>query len=192
MLKKVIPMVISLCLICSISVMAENTNATNDGTAPEVEEQIPQRKQGNIQMPPADDMQGRTPPSMPNGEMSPEGMNRGQRPSGNHDSSQNSGEFVPPQNNEANHNSETASPQTEGNTSAENSQTPGDNQQFDGQIPGGMGGFPGNMQNFNQNTQTEQETGFLGFVKTNSTPITSVILLALAFAFVVFYRRKNY
>ena len=98
MLKKVIPIVISLCLIFSISVMAENTRALNAPTMPQVSEKMPE----------------------------------------------------------------------------------------------GMGSFPGNIQNPNQNTKTEQEIGFWGFVKAYSTPITSVILLALAFIFVIFYRRKNY
>lgn len=98
MLKKVISIVILICLIFSISVMAENTKAVNNETMPEVSEQMPE----------------------------------------------------------------------------------------------GIGRFSGNMQNPNQNTKTEQETGFLGFVKTYSTPITSVVLLILAFFFVIFYRRKNY
>lgn len=147
MLKKVIPIAIALCLIFSISVMAENTSAVTDGTAAGASQQMPQgeRPQGgraNMGMPPGGDMQGRTPPDMPNGEQS------GQAQDGN--------------------------------------------RQFGGQMPGGMGGFPGNVQNFNGQTQEEQPKGFLGFVKTYSTPITSVILLALAFIFVIFYRRKNY
>ena len=188
MLKKVIPMVISLCLICSISVMAENTNVTDDETAPAAAEQMPQGERpsgGRGGMPP---MGG-----MPQGEFAPpEGMNGGQRPSGNFTPSQNSGEFVPPQNNGTNRNTETTTPQTDGELSAENAQMPGDNPQTNGQMPGGMGGFPGNMQNFNGQIQEEQPAGFLGFIKTYSTPITSIVLLGLAFIFVIFYRRKNY
>ncbi len=189
MLKKVIPIVLMLCLLFSISVMAENENPVSEETIPEVSQQMPQGAEerpqggrGNMGMPPSDDMQGRTPPNMPSGEMPSEGMNRGQRPSGN---------FTPPQNNDTNNNAEATTPQ-DGDTSAENSQIPNGNHQFGGQMPGGMGGFPGNMQNFNGQTQEEVPMTFLGFVKTYSTPITSVILLALAFVFVVFYRRKNY
>ena len=145
MLKKIIPIVLTLCLIFGVSVMAENTNPVNDGAVPEISEQTPQNKEelpqgsgDNMEIPPMGDMQnGGMPPNMQNGGMSREGMNNGQ-------------------------------------------------------MPGGMGEFPGNMQNFNGQTQEEEPMTFSGFVKTNSTPITSVILLAFAFVFVIFYRRKNY
>ncbi len=198
MLKKVIPIALSLCLIFSISVMAVNENPVNEDSVPEVSEQIPQNaeelpqgEESNTGMPLSGDMQGRTPPNISNGEMPPEGMNRGQRPQGNFTPPQNAGEFTPPQNTDAT-NTEATAPQTNSNESSESSQVPGGNQQFGGQMPGGMGGFPGNMQNFNSQTQEEAPKGFLGFVKTYSTPITSVIILILAFIFVIFYRRKNY
>ena len=118
MLKKVIPIVLMLCLLFSTSVMAENENSVSEETVPEVSEQMPQdaweRPQGgrgNMGMPPSDDRQGRIPP---------------------------------------------------------------------------------NMQNFNGQAQEEVPMTFSGFVKTYSTPITSVVLLGLAFIFVIFYRRKNY
>ena len=167
MLKKVIPIVIALCLILSISAMAENINGENESRAPQVSGQMPAdagaRPQG-----------ARGPMGAP-----PEG------------------EFVPPegggvpkQDANANSNAENT-PQPEDNA-AGNPQIPGGNRQFGGQMPGGMGGFPGNMQNFNGQTQEEQPTGFWGFARTYSTPITSVILMALAYIFVIFYRRKNY
>ena len=109
MLKKVIPIVISLCLIFSISVMAENENIVVEEPAPEMSEQMPQNAK-----------------ELP---------------------------------------------------------------QFEGRM---QGGFHGNMQNNNQQTKEAEPMTFWGFVKTYSTPITSVILLALAFIFVIFYRRKNY
>lgn len=102
MLKKVISITLSLCLISSVIVMAENANAVSDETVPEVSEQIPHERD-KMRMPPM-----------------------------------------------------------------------------------------GDMQDTNQDIHAEQETSFLGFVKTYSTPITSVILLFLAFIFVIFYRRKNY
>ncbi len=191
MLKKLISIALSLCLIFNISVMAENTNATVDETAPEVSVQMHQGEQGDIGMPPSGEMPSRgTPPGMPNGEMPPKGMNKGQRPSGEFMPPQ--GEFTPPQNDNSNNNAEGVAPQTDGNASAENTQTPSGEPQFGGQMPEGMGGFPGNMQNFNGQTQETEPMTFSGFVKTNSTPITSAILLALAFVFVIFYRRKNY
>lgn len=190
MLKKVIPIVLSLSLIFSISVMAENEGVINDGTTPELTQEMPM--QGG--------QQG-TPPQMPNGER-PQGGNRmGQMPQG---------DFTPPQNNETNSAEtplqENNVPRNEGNqgvnTAPEsapenNSQNPnnagGENAPQDRQFPEGMqGGFPGEMGNNIQNAQTEQQTGFVGFVKAYSTPITSVILLMLAFVFVFFYKRKNY
>ena len=162
MFKKVIPIVISLCLIFSISVMAENTSAVTDGSAAGASQQMPQ---GEFTPP-----EGFTPPQNA-GEFAPP------------ESSKNNAEAVTPP---ANENVTTENQQTQEN-GTESNQTPGRNQQF-----GGMGGFPGNMQNFNGQTQEDAPKGFLGFVKTYSTPITSVVLLGLAFIFVIFYRRKNY
>lgn len=208
MLKKVIPIVVVLCLIFGISAMAENTSAVTDGSAAGASQQMPQGERpqggrGNMGMPPSGDMQGRTPSNMPNGEMPqgeftpPEGFTP---PNGEFTPPQNAGEFAPPQSNA--NNTETPVPKTDTGITEENQQTqengeesnqfPGGNQQFGGQMPGGMGGFPGNMQNFNGQTQEDAPKGFLGFVKTYSTPITSVVFLGLAFIFVIFYRRKNY
>lgn len=172
---------------------------TSEDTVTEVSEQIPQgaeeRPQGvrrNMGTPPSGDMQGRTSPTMPNGKTPREGMNRGQKPSG---------EVTPPQNTEFG-NTEKVSQSTpaaketaenETSTDEQNNHNTEENSQFEGRMPGGMqGGFPGNMQNNNQHTKDAEPMTFWGFVKTYSTPITSVILLALAFIFVIFYRRKNY
>ena len=204
MLKKVIPIVVVLCLIFGISAMAENTNAVTDGTAAMESQQMPQGERqmggrGNMGMPPNGDMQGRTPPDMPGGEFTPpEGFTP---PDGNFTPPQNFGEFTPPQNNEISSTSTTA-PETDTGVAEEKQENPDmgedsaltteENSPFGGQMPGGMGGFPGNMQNFGGQTQEDMPKGFLGFVKTYSTPIVSVILLGLAFIFVIFYRRKNY
>ena len=65
---------------------------------------------------------------------------------------------------------------------------PGDGENpMGGQMPGG---FRGGMPNFGQ--QETQPMGFGGFVKTYQTPILSVILLGVAFLFVIFYKRKHY
>lgn len=60
-----------------------------------------------------------------------------------------------------------------------------------GGMGGGMGGMQGNTQK-TENTETASQSGILDFIKTYSTPITAVILLALAFVFVIFYKRKTY
>lgn len=58
---------------------------------------------------------------------------------------------------------------------------------------GGRGGFGGMMQQGQNTTETESTPmTFAGFLKEYQTPIISVILLALAFVFVIFYKRKIY
>ena len=159
MLKKVIIIVLSLCLIFSISVMM--VTAVGGET-----------QQGEFTS-----SEGFTPP-------------------------QNAGEFAPPQNDVKNNGMQATEPNDDSGITEENqltqnpekelNQTQSGNRQFGGQNFAGMGGFPGNMQNFNGQVQEDAPNGFLGFVKTYSTPITSVVLLGLAFIFVIFYRRKNY
>ncbi len=199
MLKKVIPIVVSLCLIFGISVMAESTNTVNNETVNEVSEdvqnetaEVPQKANENTETSPSGDMQNRgNPPAMRSGEIPAKGANREQRPAGN---------FTPPQNAGANA-AERASQNAESGT--ENTENPADNPeangqnaenpQFGGRMPGGMqGGFPGGLENNNQQTEEAEPMTFGRFVKTYSTPIISVILLAVAFIFVIFYRRKNY
>ena len=205
MYKKVIPIVISLCLLFSISVMAENTSAVTDGSVSESSQQMPQGERpqggrGSMGMPPSDDMQGRTPPNMPNGEM-PQGEFTPHEeftpPNGEFAPQQNAEEFTPPQGDfnpvqgNVENNTETT-PQADDNKSAQKPQFNENNQQSGAQAPESMGGFPANMQNFNTQTQDDAPKSFLDFVKAYSTPITSVVLLGLAFVFVIFYRRKNY
>lgn len=178
MMKKIVPIVLSLCLMFGISVAAENTADRANTDTPAVSQDM-----SNMGVPP--EMQSGEPP---------QGGNRGgQIPESG---------FTPPQNIETN-NAESTTLQTDGNTeevaqppenSGENNQESGENTPFDGQMPGNMGdfNFPGGMANNAQNTETEQATGFIGFLKTYSTPIISVILLLCAFIFVYFYKRKQY
>ena len=215
MLKKVITIVVVLCLIFSTGAIAENTSEATVDTAPEASQQMPQGERpqgerpqggrGNMGMPPSGDMNRKTPPNMPNGEMPqgeftpPEGFTP---PSGEFTPPQNSGGFTPPQNNTDANGKEAVTPPANDSavtenkqiqeTDEESNQGSDDDKQFGGLMPGDMGGFSGNAQNFNGQTQEEQPKGFLGFVKTYSTPITSVVLLGLAFIFVIFYRKKNY
>ena len=178
MLKKVITIVISLCLLFGISVMT----VTAVG-----ETQSGGRRGG---MPPMGEM--------PSGDFAPpEGFTP---PEGEFTPPQNSDAVTPPQSEESG-SAETTAPKTDTGVTEENQkapenseesgQAPDGNQRFDRGMPEGMGRFPGEVQN-GQNTAAEQPTGFVGIVKTYSTPITSVVLLGLAFIFVIFYRRKNY
>jgi len=190
MLKKITPIVLSLCLILGISVTAENTSGNENIPSTSSERSMrgdfdPSRMpQGNFD--PSRMPQGNFNPSnMPEGFTSPEG------------------DFTPPQSNESSNTETNVTPTNENeDVTEDNPQTfengnesdkmQNGNSPFGGQMPGGMGGFPGNMQNAQNVATEEQSTGLWGFVKTYSTPITSVVLLALAFVFVLFYKRKNY
>ena len=217
MFKKVIPIVLVLCLIFGISAMAENANEVADGSVAGATQQMPRGERpgggrGNMGMPPSGDMNGRTPPNMPNGEMPsgdfapPEGF---APPDGEFAPVQNRSELSSAKSKEGN-TAETTAPKTDAPTTdapktdagiteeqqnspentEESGQTQNESSQLVSDMPEGMGRFPGSMQN-GQNA-AEKPTGFFGFVKTYSTPITSVVLLGPAFIFVIFYRRKNY
>lgn len=55
------------------------------------------------------------------------------------------------------------------------------------------GGFSGDRMNMQNNPGMNSESfGFTAFLKEYTTPVISIILLALAFVFVIFYKRKNY
>ena len=57
---------------------------------------------------------------------------------------------------------------------------------------GGMNGFEGMRPGQNNSAVESTPMTFKGFLKEYQTPIISVVLLALAFVFVVFYKKKNY
>lgn len=215
MLKKLISMVLSICLVLSVNALAVET--ATDENIPSASREMPQGGEGRR----------RTPPSMPNGEFDPSQMpQRGEfDPSkmpqrGEFDPSKmpERGEFdpskIPQENNNgtkpqgnapadrtapADNGAQAPSPQTNINPDNEAGDTVGEvpadgegQPQFGGRFPGGMGGFNGGMQEGAQPVQSSQQTGFAGFVKTYSTPITSVILLGLAYVFLFLYKRKHY
>lgn len=187
MLKKIIPIILALCLVFSISAMAEYEGAASDNNNSQPMQEMPIQNGER----PQDGQQG-TPPEMANGERLQGGNRGGRMPQD---------EFAPSQNTETNNN-EVAIPQNENNQDVNdipenNTQNPDDASEQNGQqnrhFPGDMqGGFPGSMQNNNQQNQEAEPMTFGSFMKTYSTPITSVILLALAFVFVIFYKKRNY
>lgn len=73
-----------------------------------------------------------------------------------------------------------------------NEQDSNELQQLDRNMPDNTRRFSENMQDNNEQAQKTESMTFLSFVKTYSTPITSVFLLGAAFIFVIFYRKKNY
>ena len=89
---------------------------------------------------------------------------------------------------------------TQGDTPTENNQTteemPNRQERPQGDGRGNMGGFrgemPPDMTEQEQSAEEKVENKILTFVKTYSTPIISVVLLAFAFLFVIFYKRKSY
>ena len=64
----------------------------------------------------------------------------------------------------------------------------------EGMIPPEMpnGEMPPGMTEQEQEAEGKAENIILTFVKMYSTPIISVVLLAFAFVFVIFYKRKSY
>jgi len=164
MLKKIIGTVMSLCLIISVCIVTVNASP----------EKVPS------------DFIKREEESMPQRDgVVPEGVENAE----NFVPPENISDFTPAENNEEGVGEQNI---TENASQTESRQMTNPGREFNGQMPNGMGGFPGNMQGFNQEMQTEEKMGLLEFIKTNATPITSLILLALAFIFVIFYRRKNY
>ena len=171
MIKKILPIILCLILVFGISVSATNIQGDAPTENSQTTEEIPNRQErpqgggrGNMGIP----------PEMPNGEMPPK-MN-GQA---NAENQQQSGQSSSGSNAE----NTTA---TEGNT----------NPNAIGRGEGEMGGFrgemPPGMTEQEQKTEEKAENKILIFVKTYSTPIISVVLLAFAFLFVIFYKRKSY
>lgn len=168
--------------------MATNSTDNSNTQTPAVSEEMPMQGggrqgggRGGMGMPRGDAMpNGEAPPAMPEGEMP-------------------TGEMTPPQDNG---NAEIENGQQTQPSNSENKQdtttdttNENSNRMQRGGMGGGMGGMnggmPGNTQN-TENAETVSQGGILDFIKTYSTPITSVILLALAFVFVIFYKRKTY
>lgn len=178
MIKRILPILLSLCFIPNICVFAANPNNNPNSEAPAAAAETPEeekhsQQQGNMQIPQQN------------------GMNRGELPPQNND--ENTAELPienSPQNSE-NTNAKTPDSSNDNKQNGGKAPTPNeDDARFKNQIPGGIG--DGDMRFNTQNTETEPTT-FLGrLIKNYPTPVTSVILLALAFVFVIFYKRKHY
>ena len=179
MIKKILPIVLSLCLILGVSASAANT-ADNSGQSEAVQDMVPPGgggRPGGGGMGGRGGMGGAPMGEMPNGEM-PEGempeMSNGEMPEMPEDGAE--------------------MPQTDVNAGEENPQsaTGGGNRMQRGEYGGAMDGSM-QVSTGNENTETEKSAlSVTDFIKTYSTPITSVILLIFAFIFVIFYKRKRY
>ena len=207
MIKKILPIILCLMLVFGISVSATNTQGDTPTENNQTTEEMPNRQErpqgggrGNMGMPPnmpsgeapPELPEGMIPPEMPNGEMPPklpEGMTPPEMPN----------DEMPPQiNGQANAENQQQSGQSSSGSNAENTTaTEGNtNPNAIGRGEGEMGGFrgemPPGMTEQEQKTEEKAENKILIFVKTYSTPIISVVLLAFAFLFVIFYKRKSY
>ena len=171
MIKKILPIILCLILVFGISVSATNTQGDTPTENNQTTEEMPNRQErpqgggrGNMGMP----------PNMPNGEMPPQ-MN-GQA---NAENQQQSGQTGSGSN-------------AENDTATEENTNPDRIQRGEGNMGGFRGEMPPGMTEQEQNTEEKTENKILTFVKTYTTPIISVVLLAFAFLFVIFYKRKSY
>lgn len=182
MLKKVITVAVSVCLMCNIGVLAEETPASSE-TAPATSTERPMR--GNFD--PSQIPQGNFDPSqMPQGNFDPSQIPQGGFPSRTGKNDVNKLENTVPVEEGKGVNEQTSQNNDE-NAQREQRQSP-----FGEGFSGNMGGLPGNMQNSEINIDSTQQTGFLGFIKTYETPITALALLGAAYLFVLLYKRKHY
>lgn len=162
MIKKILPIILCLILVLGISVSATNIQGEAPTENSQTTEEIPNRQER------------------------PQGGGRG-----------NMG--MPPQmNGQANAENQQQSGQTSSGSNAENDTATEENtnpdriQRGEGNMGGFRGEMPPGMTEQEQNTEEKTENKILTFVKTYTTPIISVVLLALAFVFVIFYKRKTY
>ena len=189
MIKKILPIILCLILVFGISVSATNIQGDTPTENSQTTEEMPNRQErpqgggrGNKGMPPNmpsgevphELPEGMTPPEMPNGEV-PHQMNR----QANTENQQQSGQSSSGSN-------------AENGTAAEENTNPDATQRGEGNMGGFRGEMPSGMTEQEQSTEEKTENKILTFVKTYSTPIISVILLAFAFVFVIFYKKKTY
>lgn len=195
MIKRIIPIILCLILVFSISVSATNTTEDTIAENSQATEEFPQR-QGRPQGGGRGNMG--TPPEMPNGEMPPDLPEGMAPPEMQSRENQDEGNVSPQINGQANAENQQQSGQSSSGSNAENTTaTEGNtNPNAIGRGEGEMGGFrgemPPGMTEQEQKTEEKAENKILIFVKTYSTPIISVVLLAFAFLFVIFYKRKSY
>lgn len=182
-------------LVFGISVSATNTQGDTPTENNQTTEEMPNRQErpqgggrGNMGTPP-EMPSGEMPSDLPEGMAPPEMQSRENQDEGN----------VPPQSNgQANAENQQQSGQSSSGSNAENTTaTEGNtNPNAIGRGEGEMGGFrgemPPGMTEQEQKTEEKAENKILIFVKTYSTPIISAVLLAFAFLFVIFYKRKSY
>lgn len=187
MIKKIISiMLLSLMLAVSVCAAEADNNAVGEG--PNFSEGMPGNRGGRGDMPGRpggreQDGQPPEPPDMERGNDSTAENNAvPQQPTEN-----NGAENKTSESNDMNNN------RSEKNDTEEKSPKMPDRGHFD--IPEPNGGTDENTQKVPEvsaSAEAEASQGFIGFVTEYATPIISLILLALAFVFVYFYKRKKF
>lgn len=185
MIKKIIPIILCLCLVFSISASAADSTDSTAGDASAVAGEMPMRdggRQGGGQ----GGRGGRGDMGAP-----PQGENRpaGEMPDN---------EMSPPQGNDNTETGDVRQPQSANTENADASAGAAnegpDPMQTDGELAAGdiTDKIQETTQLIDDAFELQYTSGIISFIKTYSTPITSVILLISAFVFVVFYKRKRY
>lgn len=176
MIKKIIPIILCLMLVFSVSVMATNTSDNANSDAPAVSEEMPmpgvERQgggRGNMGTPPYG--------NIPNGEM-PEDFIPPELPQGEFLQ-----DMIPSKDNDG-----TKTEKSKEVTSENNGFNRGEKRPYN--MPGGMQN--GTIQNEENKSEDSSVAKITEFLKTYQTPIISVIMLALAFIFVICYKKKQY
>ncbi len=183
MVKKIIACTAAFMLAFSMCALGEpvaETTAPEATAAPaQTQEGMPQGGRGGMQ-----------PPQMPTGEapmggeMQPPEIPGGEMPQG---------EGIQPPEIPASEAAGSTAPQSETQISPENGTPEGTEGEAAAEMPTGRGGRMGGgmMGQMQETTEAEPQTEsgtFMGFVREYFTPILSVVLLALAFLFVKFYK----
>lgn len=205
MFKKLLPFILALCIAGCINTAVFSDNTTEENL-PNAQQEMPDRlnggRRGEMPSPPQD------PPEnfSPNGEMPKRdgnngfGEREGKKPPQNFEAQnglneQQGGEA--PQNAQANTADEKNAQQNpqpfDNEKSAENTENERPEINNDGNMPPNMQ-MPPSEDWLNDAPQENESAsfGFFAFVKNYSTPLFALLVLAIAFVFVIFYKRKRY
>lgn len=217
MIKKIMPIALGLIIALSVCVSAENTTGEVTEDTQTTAEEMPQQGRGGGRMgggqqgnrgPQGADMQ---PPEMPSGGENmpgneppapPETTNVDNAHNQENAASENVPPEIPAKTGADNPDAAKSTEENTGETASENTENLPQN---DGQKMPAFGGgrgemmqggaFPGMVENSEisqEETKDEEKNDVLTWLKTYQTPVFSMVLLALAFVFVIFYKRKRY
>lgn len=210
MIRKFLYALLLLCMMFAVTAAAENENDAN-GQQPTMSENM-QAPPGGRRDRPGGNMPNGERPQMPDGNAPPQNDGTDRRPPAQNAEQGQTAENGQTAETVANGNSENMpsgretnempsgndntddrpQPPTENGETAENG---GDDMRRGGPGMGGQppqGDMPSDMNDVANNAETQSSSKFATFTKEYATPITSIVLLVLAFVFVVLYKRKSY